>query len=545
MTQQTGTPIKPSRRNFLKGAGVALAGTALASLTGCAPSSQVSSNGATSSADSESWDEEFDVVVVGAGLAGATAAVTVATEGNGETCLLIEKGAMPTGNSAYSLGVSHRTDDVETFKKYVTNLMGDRSTTPQDVIDAYCEGTAENLEWVKGLNPDLDAMYITEPNGDHAEGHGGEYPEFEGSESIAWFGLGINDELAGAPDDNDSPHMPQFMLQKAQEYPDVVTYRTQTTLTDLVQDPTSKAILGIVTDDGTRIKANKGVIMALGGFENNPTMLEDYMGQGGALPCIQGGNTGDGIPLCLKVGADLWHMHCAGLWMGGRDLQNTTFTVSGLEFNSPMEHGICVSTGGRRFYMDWDGYRTNNNDALLSNLATNVGSRHGQKNFGGEWTPLPLPSRAWFIFDEAGRAAGAVTDEDPVGNGICVTANTIEELAEQIDVPVDELVKTVSTWNTFCENGEDLAFYRPADRMAPLSTPPYYAQLCIPMFQNTMGGPRRSARGEILNPDGEAIPGLYSAGEFGSIWGHNYNGGGNISECLVFGRISARSCLSN
>ena len=55
----------------------------------------------------------------------------------------------------------------------------------------------------------------------------------------------------------------------------------------------------------------------------------------------------------------------------------------------------------------------------------------------------------------------------------------------------------------------------------------------------------RSAKGEILDYDGNPIPGLYSAGEFGSIWGHYYEGGGNVAECLVFGRISAQNALAN
>ena len=78
-----------------------------------------------------------------------------------------------------------------------------------------------------------------------------------------------------------------------------------------------------------------------------------------------------------------------------------------------------------------------------------------------------------------------------------------------------------------------------------MATPPFYAQLCCPSFLNTDGGPVRSAQGEILDPDGKPIPGLYSAGEFGSVWSGVYQGGGNIAECLIFGRISARSAIAN
>ena len=89
-----------------------------------------------------------------------------------------------------------------------------------------------------------------------------------------------------------------------------------------------------------------------------------------------------------------------------------------------------------------------------------------------------------------------------------------------------------------------MAFYRPADTMTPIAQGPFYAMLCVPALLNTDGGPVRSADGSILDPDGNPIPGLYSAGEFGSIWGELYQGGGNVGECGAFGRISARSALS-
>ena len=114
-----------------------------------------------------------------------------------------------------------------------------------------------------------------------------------------------------------------------------------------------------------------------------------------------------------------------------------------------------------------------------------------------------------------------------------------------MEVPADELSKTVAQWNDFCARGEDLAFYRPADTLQPVATPPFYAMLCVPSMLNTDGGPVRGAHGEVLDPFGEPIPHLYTAGEFGSVWGHLYQGTGNVGECAAFGRISARSALAN
>ena len=126
-----------------------------------------------------------------------------------------------------------------------------------------------------------------------------------------------------------------------------------------------------------------------------------------------------------------------------------------------------------------------------------------------------------------------------------MSAASIEELAEAIEVPSDELAKTVGQWNDYCERGEDLAFYRPADTLQPVTTPPFYAMVCVPAMLNTDGGPVRGPHAEVLDPFGEPIPHLYTAGEFGSVWGHLYQGTGNVGECAAFGRISARSALAN
>ena len=117
--------------------------------------------------------------------------------------------------------------------------------------------------------------------------------------------------------------------------------------------------------------------------------------------------------------------------------------------------------------------------------------------------------------------AGAIpadTTSDPVADKLAYSADTIEDLASQMGVPADELTATVDQWNECCANGKDVYFHRPEKTLTPISTPPFYAQLCCPSFLNTDGGPVRSAQGEILDPDGKPIPNLYSAGEFGSVW---------------------------
>lgn len=537
--------LEQTRRTFIKAAGATLAGAAMAAMAGCSPKADATTpNDLAASIDEISWDEEFDVVIVGAGVAGESAAITVATEGNGESILLIEKGPGPSGNSPFALGVAIWTDDVEKFYGYFKAMQSEYNMVPEDVMRAYSEGVGENKDWLLSIGANDDGtMWITECGEPTADGVGGEYPELGGGDSIGWLGVGMADDSGKAP------HICDWMLAKIQgEYSDRIDYRKETPLVALVQDPSSKAVLGAIVEQGNKqlyIKANKGVIMCCGGFESNPEMMQDYVGMGCAQPGAGLMNTGDGITICQKIGASFWHMESvAGFWMFGRDLDDTTSTCTVLAKNpSPKQFGITVGINGRRFYMDWDGYMTNPGYELLSDLKTHVGFRHGHTQFGGEWPHLPMPQKGWFIFDQNGLEAGALDDPDPVGNNLAYSANTIEELAGLIDVPAEELTKTVDVWNGYVETGEDLSFYRPAEYMTPVLTPPFYAQLVRPHFLNTDGGPKRSAKGEILDTEGSPIPGLYSAGEFGSVWGNYYQGAGNIAECMIFGRISARSVL--
>ena len=92
--------------------------------------------------------------------------------------------------------------------------------------------------------------------------------------------------------------------------------------------------------------------------------------------------------------------------------------------------------------------------------------------------------------------------------------------------------------------GKDEDFGRDSETLEPINKPPYYGIPIVPTFLNTQGGPRRNRKAQVVNPFGEPIPRLYSAGELGSIYGFLYQAGGNIGECLAFGRIAARNAVT-
>lgn len=544
--------ISQSRRAFLKTTGLALGGAATVGMFGSLPAPALASeNDEASSVADISWDEEYDVVVVGAGLAGMVSAATVALEGNGATCLLLEKSQaeMGGGNTPYSAGMVLWTRDVEGFTEYLKELRGDMNNTPDDVLAAYAKGVGENLDWARSLSTWLeDEANISE----HFEPGTGSscYPEYGEMEHA--FSLGrFNFMHMGSSEGTEYKysHVQQVIYDEVMNHADVVTFKHEAPMTALVQDPQTKTILGVTYESEGRTvyaRANKGVIMCCGGFENNEQMRADYLSGATARPVAAHTNDGDGIVACAKVGADMWHMNsCAGFWT----------TLSPIEgeytaMRSPKAQGITVAVNGRRFYMDYDGDVIVDWDAMEEgDLSTHVGSRHGHMQFGGEWPHLPMPKDTWFICDSVGYENGVNGDFptfgcDPIADGgYGYEADTLEDLAAQVGLPAEELVRTVSQWNECCAAGEDVYFHRPANTLTPIEAAPFYALHCSATMLNTDGGPRRSARGEIVDLDGVPIPHLYSAGEFGSIWSNMYNGGGNLGECLAFGRISARSCL--
>ena len=537
-----------SRRSFIKSAGFAGAASvgALATVGSALadePAAGSSSSGGASS--DTTWDEEFDFVIIGAGIAGASAAVTVATEGDGATCLLAEKMETPMGNTPYSDGSVLFGYDADAFYAYMKEMAGEHATTPDDVLRVYSDAACQLKEWIfDDLGADWETSGTSEPTTaeDFADNASTEYPEYEHSYSVGKIRIGKGE---GAPEDGPK-HIIQFLNGLIEQYADVIDFRCDFPMTELIRNWETGRVEGAVIG-GKNIKANKGVIMCCGGFETDPVMMENYLGAGSAVPGAGVGNTGDGHRACMKIGADFWHMeHVAGFWMVGRDLENTKSTNLPTG-KSGKKYGITVGVSGRRYYMDVDSFREALNTEYLGDIRLSVGSRHGHANLGGDWPHAQQPRKAWFIFDQAGLEAGAISPDystDPVADGLAYSADTIEALAEMIDVPTDELVSTVEVWNGFCADGHDAAFFRPADTLTPISTPPFYAQLCAPAFLNTDGGPVRNAKGEILDPDGNPIPGLYSAGEFGSIWCGGYNGGGNLTEGLVFGRIAVQSALA-
>jgi len=344
--------------------------------------------------------------------------------------------------------------------------------------------------------------------------------------------------------------------------------------TDLIQDPETGEILGVQalanSSELMNIRANKAVIMACGGYEYDETMKANYLRD---YPTNFYGwqyNTGDGIRMTQKVGAGLWHMNTqAGsfnAWFPAHGPMGFTVAAKGNGW-------IYVDTAGKRFYNestasgdDWDMALDNVNIAgpqyariptfMVFDEVTRKAGALGNTTISSTSIPTQLGGSAylWGTDNSAEIANGWIikgaTSPADLANAINsatiasvpsgAAPNTLaSEMVFNIDPNV--LTTTINNFNNYCAAGVDPDFGRPATTLQALKTPPYYAIALWPGGPNTLGGAIRNAQSQVCDPDNNPIPRLYSAGEFGSVWGFLYPGRGNNSENIVFGRIAGHN----
>jgi len=480
----------------------------------------------------DSWDETADIVVVGLG--GAGFATSVTAHELGADVLILEKA--PEGEEGGNTKVAGQgylnTSNPESAATYLTALCG-HYKVPETMIRTWAEEMCLNNEWLASLGAD--------PQEHQHQPEGIEFPELPGADCVHKFHDG---ETYGW-----SLTWKKFE-SLVKERPIRILFETPGK--GLIQNGATGEVIGVrAIRDGQviAVKARKAVVLTCGGFENNQQMIRDYLPD---MPyCYTTGspyNEGDGVSMALSVGADLWHMNnYAGPSMAFKAPEvRTAFSMQAFHFSKEIPGGvIAVGPDGRRF-----------TDEKFK-------TRHGKVPRNGTWKKLPTPCPMHMVFDHAHMTAGPLWDKTPkmgwtqmveqypwsddngaeLAKGWIKRGDTVEALAEGIGVDPASLAAAVERWNDGCAAGEDPEHGRSL-MLNPIAEGPFYALEMSPSMLNTQGGPRRNENAQIVRPGGAPIPRLYSAGELGSIYSYLYQGTGNIGECLVFGRISARNAVA-
>ena len=496
-----------SRRSFLKGTAAGALGIAVSQLVP-AIAEEASDKAFEQTID---WAAEFDAVVIGFGGAGASVAITAAD--NGAKVLLLEKApeGKAGGNSAICMQwICNTTDKAETVK-YIKALRGKFTTPSDEMIERYVDGMAENFEWIKSLGAEDPQVFNYV-----------EFPELEGSSSFAPFTVAGNTGMS--PDAFGGDGAAYRLLKDNVMKRENITVWYEAGAKRLIQDGATKIVHGVtVSVDGQEInvRARNAVVLACGGFENNPEMQQDYTDRY-FWPSTGNAhfNTGDGIRMALDVGADLWHMGnvVTNIEFYDEENQYSTFAFQATS------RGIMVGPDGTRF------------------AAEDARRCHGKFNTSGTWMNSPLPDFMYSIFDETSKAQGRLhftwsdDSEAEIEKGWVVKADTIEELCEKIGLDAAVVQASIDKWNRFVDEGVDLAFGRTRN-MVKIEPAPFYAVKITPAMGNTQGGPRKNIDGQVLTPYGEVIPHLYTNGELGDIWSNCYQASCNLGGGMIFGRI--------
>lgn len=473
--------------------------------------------------EAAAWDAEYDVVVIGYGLAGATAARHAADAG--AKVLLID-GAPEGGeggNSKFAKQLLASGHDLESMVTYLKALNADFVVDEAMVrlfaeklidIPNYCAEylNADVWSW-RGNDDPVLAPFVPE------------YPELEGAEEFDAYTI-TETNGDGA------------LWIKAQELiaarSDLVEVWLASPALHLVQDPATKAVTGaIIEHEGSelRVGAKNGVVLACGGFEFNDEMKKDFLGAPKLVGIGTPYNKGDGIRMALEVGADLWHMK-------SYEPGSHTLMFDPGDGSNPLAAG-AIPVDGSTIFVGSDGSR------YFNELAEN---RHGRIRHAGEFHAIAHPCRPWFVWDQTRMdeiAAAGMVDMMPVlANAQYVTSETVEGLAEACGMVPETLARTIEHFGFFAEQGCDYAFGRDPKTLRAFDGGPYYAMPAVPLILNTQGGPRRNADAQVIAATGEPIPHLYSAGELGSMNAFQYQGGNNLAECLIFGRIAGENAAA-
>ena len=523
------------------------AATAALKQAGLEPSDLVSKN--TSTTKAKDIEETVDVVVVGAGGAGMTAAIT-ATDA-GKKVIVVESQPIAGGNSVRSTGGMNAAKTPYQDKNEFKEAAGVEKT-----LSTAAEKFADN-ETITALAATVKSQwdaYQANPQGyfDSVElmeldtmigGKGKNNPELvkalaeNSADAIEWLAsIGAEVKNVGAfggasvkrihrPVNADGKvtavgaYIVPILEKNLQDRN--VQFLFDTTANEIImKDGKAVGIKG-TGKDGHKVTINaKSVVIATGGFGANAEMVEKYKPElkGFATTNAEGAQ-GQGIDMATAVGAATVDMDQIQIHptVHIEEDGNAHLITEGLRGDG----AILVNAEGKRFY-DEVSTRDKVSAAIIEQT----------------------DKSAWLIVDQTMVDKSAVI-AGYIKSGYTVTGATYEELAKAMGVDEATFTSTMNTWNQAVEAKSDAEFGR-TSFANPLTTAPYYAIKITPAVHHTMGGIVINPKAEVLNEKGEAIPGLFAAGEVtGGVHGANRLGGNAVADFVVFGRISGQSAADN
>lgn len=552
-----------NRRQFLTGAlGGAVAGMSVPAFAAPADSPLP-----------KKWDLTADVVVLGFGGAGATTAIVAAQ--NGAKVIVLEKNPQDAhiSNTRMSGGIFHcpfKDGDPKALKAYAKAMFSGENIEwkEEGEIPEYSDGLAQlwadlsptNLDFLQSLDPEF--IGGSQPGYDKAS-----FPNFPGAKECRYNAYratytkrmkNFNQVSYKCPKKETSSGEAFWLCleEGVKKQGDKIKVCWETPAVEILKNAKGEVVGAVGVRSGKKVfvRAKKAVVLCTGGYEYSRAMRSAFL-EG---PGINGwafygttSNTGDGIAMGMAVGA--------GLQKAGKSAARVIVPTQ-VKFNGMRLGSITPSVGSpNSIVVDNYGKRYEAETKVTDNPSRYFFYKAAVQFDISTLTYPRTPS--WMIFDEKLRSSKPLVglgisvvgfglvdwDKDnlkAIESGLILKADTIEELAEKIRnhpenkkrmVPAN-LVETVKRFNQFCDDKKDADFNRRPATLGKVEQGPFYAMPLVAGGPNTKGGLLANADREVLTWEGKPIPHLYCVGEIASALKFVYQGGGNLTECLVYGR---------
>jgi succinate dehydrogenase/fumarate reductase flavoprotein subunit len=541
-----------SRRDLLKGAALGAASVAAFSVAGCSPAAPAS-NGAGSGGSAtddvtqakHTWEikpepitdiaetVDTEVLIIGGGYSGTCCALSAAE--NGTKVILVEKDHVLNGNGVGGTGAvgSRELDKL--------GVVVDKSIEMQRWV-ATCGGRCrESLvaKWFRESERCMNWLL------DVAESDGAQCMVTVGSRSAVHPEVDCYHMIFGGKTTGEYINMATYVeylfMMRAEETGNA-EFVFETPAVQLVQDA-SGAVTGAICEkkDGGYVQynASKGVVLATGDISYNDEYIEAFAPIANKVLTrltADTGNVGDG--------------HNMAAWAGGAFQDGPWPTMMHPQAAS-FYHGpfLFINPEGKRFMNEATWVQ-----GKCVGVMVNGGYDHAWSIFDANFEADNTASLAYGggMFWDSFRPVGSTYADASASNAASVkkgvtdtpenykSADTIEELIAQLDMPADEALKTIERYNALCEKGEDTDFFKESHHLFPIKQGPFYATKVGPGLLVVVGGIHISDNFEVLNAEDEPIPGLYAIGNCsGDMYAYDYPiniQGNSHGRCLVEGK---------
>lgn len=445
-------------------------------------------------------DGSCDIVIIGAGGAGLSAAVEAAKDGKLHI-IVLEKQGILGGNTNYSTGGINAAetsfqaalgikDSKDVF--FSDTMAGGGKENDPVLVRSLVDNAPATLDWLSGLGADLSDVGLM---------GGSSVPRTHRPKGGSAIGT----------------HLMKVLKEAANKKN--IEIRTSNKVTGLLSSGGSVTGVSVQNADGSPYKLTaKAVVIATGGFGANLDMVTRYQpGLAGFATLNHPGATGDAFQWLSPLGAGTVQMPYIQIHPTA-EADNHILITEAVRGNG----AILVNKEALRFVNEMD-----TRDIVSGAILAQTGGL------------------AWLIFDEGVRKSLS-SIETYASQHLLIQGNTLKELAAGSGLPEEALTATLDRYAAFQKAGKDEDFGRNAVQMtSPLQTPPYYCVKVKPAIHHTMGGIRVNAAMQVLRNDNSAVPGLYAAGEVtGGLHGKNRLGGNGVADIVVNGKIAGKGAAA-